>query len=349
MKIAIDVSPLESGHKVRGVGFYLKHLKDALTTYFPGNSYQFFTSANEIISPDVVHYPYFEPFILHKILNNFPTIVTIHDLTPLKFPKHFPVGIRGSVIWRVNKQLVKKNAAIITDSESSKNDIHTFLHIPKDKIHVVYLAAGEEFGKAKVASNQAQIIKEKYNLPERFALYVGDVTWNKNLPRTIRASLLAQVPLVLVGKAISETEFDHSHPWNSDRVEVQKLITDNPSIHALGFVSTDDLVTLYTMATLAVFPSLYEGFGLPVVEAMQSGCPVVTSKEGSLPEVGGDSVYYVDAKKDESIAEGIKKVFSDPHLQKSLQEKELAQVKKFSWKKTAERTLSVYEEVHKRI
>src|SRR5438046_3377790 len=149
MKIGIDISPLSSGHKVRGTGFYLQHLKDALEKYFPENKYAFFTSGEKIPEKiDLVHYPYFEPFLItlpfkkpHKL------VVTILDLTPLVFPEHFPSGVKGRLKWQVQRMLVKQADAIITISLASKKDIIRFTGIPARKIHVTYLAAGEEFKK----------------------------------------------------------------------------------------------------------------------------------------------------------------------------------------------------------
>ena len=116
MKIALDVSPLETGHKVRGVGFYVHHLKDALTKYFPDNEYKFFTHHNELKGDiDIVHYPYFDPFHRrYPITKKYKTVVTVHDLTPLMFPSHFPAGIKGHLRWLMQKQQLKKVCCKIT-------------------------------------------------------------------------------------------------------------------------------------------------------------------------------------------------------------------------------------------
>lgn len=344
MKIAIDVSPLTSGHKVRGVGFYLKYLKDSLVRYHPSNEYIFFTQRSEIEYPvDVIHYPYFDPFFLTLPLRKrAKTIVTVHDLTPLVFPRAFPSGIKGKIRWLIQRQALRSADAVIADSEASKKDILHFTGLPDEKVHVVYLAAGEEFTEAGKKAAKNDIIK-KYQLPEKFALYVGDVTWNKNLPRLVEAALKADIPLVMAGKALSEKGFDAANPWNADRVQLEKLINGEKSIFRLGFIPTDDLVGLYKSAQVFVMPSLYEGFGLPILEAMSCGCPVITTKEGSLPEVAGDAAYYVDAYSVESISKGIEAVFKNQRLQKELQSKGFEQAKKFMWKKTALETIHIYE------
>ncbi|MBI3887733.1 glycosyltransferase family 4 protein [Candidatus Microgenomates bacterium] len=187
-------------------------------------------------------------------------------------------------------------------------------------------------------------MREKYQLPEEFVLYVGDVTWNKNLPRLVAAIKQLDIPLVMVGNALVQKEYDVTNSWNADLTVVQKATAGDKRFIKLGFVPTDDVVSLYNSATVCAFPSIYEGFGLPVLEAMQCGCPVVTTEGGSLPEVAESAAFYVDEYSVESIEKGIGKVFSDKQLQKTLSSKGLIQAKKFSWKKTAAETLAAYKQ-----
>ncbi|MBI5045157.1 MAG: glycosyltransferase family 4 protein [Candidatus Levybacteria bacterium] len=344
MRIAIDVSPLESGHKIRGVGFYLKNLKDSLETYFPTNTYTYFTGKLPGGVFDVIHYPYFDPFFVSlPFFHSYPVVVTVHDLTPIIFPSEFPAGVRGSLKWRMNKFLLSKADIIITDSDSSTKDVSKFVRIASSKVKTVTLAAGKEFHPLKKVSPLFKNLQKKYDLPEKFVMYVGDVTWNKNLPRLCKAVIDSNVPLVMVGKAITDKDFDEANPWNKDRVLMHNLIKNNSLFFPVGFISTEDLNILYNKASALVMPSLYEGFGLPVAEAMQSGCPVITSREGSLSEVGGEAVLYVDAYSQDSISAGIKKVFNLESLQHDLSKKGIVQSKKFSWKITAEKTLKAYE------
>lgn len=351
MKIAIDISPLKTGHflqhRVRGTGFYLNNLKKSLLKYYPDNKYIFFTRGEKLPeNVDLVHFPYFEPFFLTlPIYKKYKTVVTVHDLTPIVFSKHFPRGIKGELKWQMQRYALKRVNLIITDSNSSKEDINRCTSIPASKIHVVYLAAGEEFKEIHNSESKIQNLRKKYNLPERFVLYVGDATWNKNLPRLMRAVKSLKLPLVMVGKALVSKDYDRSNPWNNDLVKGQQEAETNPLVARIGFIPTDDLVAIYNLATVFVMPSLYEGFGLPVLEAMSCGCPVITSREGSLEEIAKDAAYYVDAYSTDSIAEGIKEVFSNTKLQKELSDKGLAQSKKFSWKKTAEETIKVYKKV----
>ena len=345
MKIAIDVSPLESGHKVRGVGFYLSYLKKALLEYYPENEYHFFHQRESVPSTvDLVHYPYFDPFFLTlPFLKKHKTVVTVHDLTPLVFPEHFPTGFKGNLKWQTQRFNLKKADGIITDSQASKKDIEKILGVVSDKVTVAYLAAGEEFRELKKDDKSLVAVKKKYNLPDEFVLYVGDVTWNKNLPRLLQAVKEVDFPLIMVGKALASINIDKNNKWNSDLVTIQRMSNENKKIKLLGFVHTDDLIGLYNLATVFVFPSIYEGFGLPILEAMQSGCPVIISHEGCMPEVGGDAAYYFDGFKTENLVEKIKKVVDSKKLQKELSEKGLEQTKKFSWEKTAEKTIAAYQ------
>jgi glycosyltransferase involved in cell wall biosynthesis len=351
MQIGIDISPLKTGnflqHRVRGTGFYLENLKKALLQYFPSNQYTFFTRTENLPNNlDLIHIPYFEPFFLTLPKENrIKKIVTVHDLTPLVFPSEFPSGIKGKIKWQIQKSRLRKISYIITDSESSKKDIVKFTGISSSKISVVYLAAGEHFKVIKSGDQRLKNVKDKYNLPDKFGLYVGDTTWNKNLPRIIQSFIKTCVPLYIIGKAVAEENFDKTNPWNKDLTKVQELIKTSNLINTLGFIPDEDLVCIYNLATFFAMPSLYEGFGLPILEAMVCGCPVITSKSGSIEEIAGSAAFFVDPYKESEIANGIKEVFENEKLRKELSEKGLAQTKKFSWKETAENTVKVYEKI----
>ncbi|MCL4415609.1 MAG: glycosyltransferase family 4 protein, partial [Actinobacteria bacterium] len=288
---------------------------------------------------------YFEPFFLAlPIYKKYKTVVTVHDLTPIVFPNAFPKGIKGQLKWQMQKFSLKKANAIITDSESSKKDILKYVGVRQNKVKVVYLAAGEQFKKLEKGSWEKELIK-KYDLPQKFVLYVGDVTWNKNLPRFLDAVTELEIPIVMVGKSLVSEDYDKNNPWNNDLNRVNEFAKKNDKILRLGFVSNEELVGLYNLATVFTMPSLYEGFGLPVLEAMACGCPVITSKEGSLEEVSGKAAHFVDAYDVESIKFGIDKVFKNDKLREELVQKGFENIKRFSWKNTAQETLNVYKEV----
>jgi glycosyltransferase involved in cell wall biosynthesis len=344
MKIAVDVSPLQSGHKVRGVGFYLEHLKNSLVKYYPKNDYLFFERGEKLPDKlDIVHFPYFEPFFLAlPIYKRYKTAVTVHDLTPIVFPNAFPKGIKGEIKWQMQRFSLRKANVIITDSEASKKDILKFVGAKENKVKVVYLAAGEEFKKLDKGTWESKL-RKKYNLPEKFVLYVGDVTWNKNLPRLLDAVTELDIPIVMVGKSLVSEDYDKNNPWNMDLNRINELARKNDKIIRVGFLSSEELVQIYNLATVFAMPSLHEGFGLPILEAMACGCPVVTSREGSLEEVAGNAAYFIDAYDVESIKFGLDRVYKDQNKRKDLIEKGYLNLKRFSWKKTAEETLNAYK------
>lgn len=347
MKVAIDVSPLTSGnflqHRVRGTGFYLNNLKENLLKYHSDASFAFF-NRGEKVSADVIHYPYFEPFFLTLPSNvDSNTVVTVHDLTPLVFKKEFPSGIKGNIRWQIQKKRLAKSGAIVTDSESSKKDIHKYTKIDNSKIHVIYLAAASYF--AVISEEKKKKIIKKLDLPEKFILYVGDATWNKNLSSLIEAVGNTNYHLVVAGEAFTSQSIDKNNPWNKDLVRAQKLAKENKRIIPTGFLQNEDLVALYNAAQLFIMPSIYEGFGLPVLEAMRCGCPVVTTKNGSLREVAGDAAYFVNPNDLGSITRGIVEVFESQRIREQLTRNGFDQAKKFSWEKTANETFSVYKKV----
>ncbi len=349
MRIALNISPLFSGHKVRGAGFYVERLKEAYLKYYSKHEYVFFTRISELNGKfDVVHYPFFDPFFLTApVFKRSPLVVTIHDLIPLIFPQHFPAGIKGKIKWQIQKILLSRTDAVITDSISSKKDISRVADIHEDKTHVIYLSAGEEFRQLKNSKNKSDEIRRKYNLPSKFVLYVGDATWNKNLVNLIKAIEKTDIQLVMVGKALVDKNIDGHNIWNKDLIESKNLIHNKIQFITLGFLPTEDLVAIYNCATVAILPSFYEGFGLPIVEAMKSGCPVIASDRGSIPEVAGDAVLYIDPYNINNISETINRLCKDAELRRRLIRKGFIQADKFSWKKTAENTIALYEKIKK--
>lgn len=347
MRIAIDKSPLNrdnlAQHKVRGSGTYIRELINNMSLYDNKNSYTVIENKSVPLSGfDLVHYPYFEPFFLSLPLRvKIPAIVTVHDLIPLVFPKMFPVGVKGRLKWEIQKQALKNKNLIVTDSESSKKDIVKITSISPKKIRVVPLAASKVFRKK---TKERRVLK-KYNLPGDFILYVGDATWNKNLVRIAEAVKKTNTNIVMVGKALGSENYDKKNAWNKELASFQEIIKNDNHFFLPGFVENEDLNDLYNLANIFLMPSLYEGFGLPVLEAMQAGCPVITSKLGSLEEVGGDAPRYVDANDSDSIAKGIEELLDNKRVLEEMSEKGLKQAKQFTWEKFVTDMEKVYEDV----
>lgn len=333
MHIAIDSSPMETGHALRGVGSYTKNLIGALQKYEHKHSYSLFTRGQKVPdNADLVHYPYFDPFFLTlPLVKTKPTVVTVHDLIPLVFPDKFPKGIKGAMKWHIQKASLKGARRIITDSESSKSDISKITRIKESHIDVVYLAPDVSFTGA--FSGQPSI---------PYFLYVGDVNWNKNVPGLLRA--FANIPygeLMLVGDAFVNTALPETKAINSlvSSLGIEKRITRT------GYVSNKKLAELYARATALVLPSYYEGFGLPVLEAMACRCPVVSTLSGSLNEIAGSAID-VQPNRVDSITNGMKRVLAlSVDARKKLVEEGDRWVKKFTWRKTARETTAIYEKI----
>ena len=346
MKIAINISPLNSLHAGRGIGQYTALLVESLKTYDQKNTYVYFSDKLNA-RVDIVHYPFFDLFQpTLKIINNTKTILTVHDLIPLKYPKKFPSGIRGKIAWWRQKNTLKKINAVITDSLASARDIHAFTNIPKDKIHVVPLAVSKEY-KHLSASEISKLDLKKYDLSQNFILYVGDINWNKNIPGLLKAfsklvkdSKFSDFQLVLVGSAFLK----------SNLVEVQelnKIISSEKieeKVKKVGYVPLKELVGIFNLASLYVQPSFDEGFGLSPLEALSCGTLVVSSSCGSLPEVVGKAGEYFDPAKQVEIVEVMKKVLEYSAITRNEKiEKGLQQAALFSAKEFIEQTIKVYE------
>lgn len=343
MKIGFDISSTKSGHKFRGIGFYTKNLASEIGK-IPNKSFDFIEFSDGKIKADLYHFPAFSPFFFSFPLNLInKSIITVHDLIPLQYKSHYPAGIRGSIVWQIQKYFLKKAKHIITDSNYSQKIISKITGIRKDKISVVYLAADSIFKPIQNKTLASQTEK-KYNLPKKFVLYVGDMNWNKNICMLARVCVEFNIALVVVGKQAVEKNLDRNHPENQELVKFQDFAKNNSEyIKCLGFVESQDLVNLYNLATAYVCPSIAEGFGLPVLEAMQSGCPVLSSNRSSLPEIGGDAVLYFDPYIESELKQQLLRLYNDKELQKSLSEKVINRAKKFSWLRTAQETIKIYK------
>ena len=249
---------------------------------------------------------------------------------------------------------VKKARKIFTISKISKDDIIKVYGVPSEKVIVTYPGI-KQFSMNSQFSNFKKI-KDKYGISGDYILFVGTLQPRKNIVRLIEAfshvilrakpegsreilrSAQNDITLIIVGKK----------GWLYEEIlEAPKKYGIENSIKFLDFVPNEDLSVLYQNALCFVLPSLYEGFGLPVLEAMKYGCPVITSNVSSLPEAGGDAALYIDPLNVSDITAKIKMVFEDNKLRKEMIEKGKKQVAKFSWEKTAKETLKVLEEIAK--
>lgn len=285
---------------------------------------------------DIFH----SPDLVFPALKRTKSILTIHDLAFILFPECYTL-LNRQYLKSMVPLSARRASKIIADSQSAKQNIIELLSIPEGKIKVIPCGIDEQF---QVIADKAYIesIKRKYGLKKDYILYVGTLEPRKNIGALLQAfHQLKQkkgfdFQLVIAGGKgwLYEKLFK--------RVRELKLTDD---VLFTGYVPEEDLPALYNGAALFVYPSLYEGFGLPVLEAMACGTPVVTSNSSSLPEVVGDAALLVDPKDAEGLAQAIEKVLSGSALQQELVQKGLRRAEMFSWEKTARETLKVYEEV----
>jgi glycosyltransferase involved in cell wall biosynthesis len=338
MKVAIDSGPLTSGHAVRGIGVNTRELLEGFKSIsHKGVQIEDVDFSKDDLSKyDIVHHQYFRPFFVDLPFTKpaGKVVLTIHDLIPLIYPKHYPAGLKGAINFMINKYLIKENVdVIITISETSKKDICRFLGVDPGKVHVIYLAPRSVFKKIEnfctlsVRNSKLEIAK-RYGFPESFALYVGDVNYNKNIPGLVKACEIAKIPLVICGKqAKGIEELDLNHP------ELKHLKNvDWSGVTRLGFIPDEDLVAIYNLATVYVHPSFYEGFGLPVLEAVACGTPIAVAKSQCMVEVMGDDFSYCDPHDAKSIAKAI----LNPNKNKKLP-------RNYLWGKTAKETYRLYQ------
>lgn len=349
MKIVIDISQLHPAALKRGVGFYSLNLFKALCKLNDNNQYILKKEKSSGLEADLIHYPYFDPFFLTlPLIKTRPTVVTVHDLIPLKFPKHFKAGFKGKIKWSIQKFSLKQVKAIITVSESSKKEIIEIIGFPKKRIFPIHLAASEEYKKLEIRNWQLKI-RKRLHLPKTFLLYVGDINWNKNIKGLIEAFKIVknknnELKLILTGPAFANNNLKELKEIKN---LIKKLKLENET-RLLGFIPTIDLVKIYNLATLYIQPSFYEGFGLPVLEALSCGCPVLCSNQASLAEVGGRAVEYFNPNNKNEFIKKLVDLIANKEKLKALSVLGLRQAEKFSWRKTALKTRKVYEKVFKK-
>ena len=276
---------------------------------------------------------FFSPTHYLPLFSVVPSVVSIFDLSYLKYPELFKKkDLYQLKIW--GRYSIKRAKAVITISESSKNAIIEEYKLASDKVHVVYPGIKELINNREINMTDLQ---KKYGIKKNFILFVGTIQPRKNIARMVEAiSQIPELELIVVGKKGWQYEGILDSP--------RKFGVEN-RVKFLEFVPDEELSELYKNAICFVLPSLYEGFGLPILEAMKYGCPVVTSNTSSLPEAGGDAALYFDPEDSSDIAEKIKKLLSDDKLREDMIEKGYKQAKKFSWEKAAKETLHVLKEV----
>ncbi len=355
MKVAVDARML----KMSGIGTYIKNLmKNDCYQIALGNKADI-KELNKIDENNIIEFdskiygikeqlkfPYKElkkmkPDILHVPHYNVPIfyrgkmIVTIHDLTHLKLkqflPNKFAYLYAKFMMWIA----IKKSSVVLTVSANSKQDILQYFKVNPDKIKVIYNGVGEEFRKKN--KDEIDYLYEKYAIPrnKKILMYAGNLKPHKNIEKLLEAFSLLEdkenYVLLIVGKAFENYTI-------LDEKEKQLGIKDY--IINTGSLTQEQIIDVYNLADLFIFPSLYEGFGLPIIEALACGTKVISSNTSSLPEVGGDVIEYFDPNNAKEICEKIKsseqKEFDEEKVEKWL--------KKFEWKKISEEVKESFNE-----
>lgn len=270
----------------------------------------------------------------HTLPFAFPgrSVVTVHDLGYIYFPQAHTATGRRYLDW-TTRYSARRAAAILADSEATKRDLVANYHTDPRKIHVVY--PGVE-GLTRAPANEIARVRAKYHLPERYLLFLGTLQPRKNITRLVLAYRAwreahpadANIALVLAGR----------RGWLTLQIEAEGVIET-------GFIADADVAALYSGALALVFPSLYEGFGFPVIEAMRCGTPVLTSNTSSLPELSGDAALLVDPLDVAQIAEGIACLVTDIGMRERFIANGYAQAARFTWSAAAARTLQIFNQL----
>jgi glycosyltransferase involved in cell wall biosynthesis len=355
-----------------GLGNYSRYLIEILSEYYPGNSYILFAPKRKqnarlktICSRKNISFVF--PRGISKLLaslwrvwsikrdirenlieiyhglsnelpvgirkNNIKTVVTIHDLIFLHYPGYYKLIDR--IIYRFKFKLACRNAdQIIAVSECTKQDIVSFFHIPASKIAVVYQGCHPMFS-SKVPEAEKRAIAGVYQLPPLFLLTVGSIEARKNLMLIIKAMkhIPEDIHLVAVGKSTLYQQEVETYAGTSGIA---------PRLHVLNNVSFDDLPAIYQSAAICIYPSFYEGFGIPIIEALTSGIPVIAATGSCLEEAGGPGSVYVEPTDEIGLSKQIITIINDKEQAKRMVEAGKEYVKRFSGKSIAAEIMKVY-------
>lgn len=300
---------------------------------------------NALASADLFHSSYAR--IPRQVRRQMPErhFLTVHDLTPLVLGEEYfssdQIGITRRII-----DSVQADDWVVAVSESTKNDLCERRPIDPERVFVVPNAASPDLFYPVDDDEEIQRVRRKYDLPDQsYLLTLHSMAPHKNIPRLIgsfnrivRQQEVSDLSLVLaggLGRSLGDVLED---------LEVEKEDLEN--VHFTGFVADEDLAALYSGAEAFVFPSLYEGFGLPVLEAMQCGCPVIASNSSSIPEIAGDAAVLVDPYDGDSMTEAITRVFHSPSLRDQMSERGIKQAEKYSWSKRAKNMVDIYDKIN---
>ena len=367
-----------------GLGNYIRSLMAILTQHYPGNQYTLFapektdlfdvTAFNNVkaVFPETCAGKHFQGWwrrngmvkaiaragvdIYHGVSNELPlhiqrtgikTVVTVHDIIFERFPETYHFDERYVHRWKI-KQACKVADAVIAISKQTKEDLINFYGVPENKIFISYQSCNPIF-QQPISNDYKAIVKKRYQLPDRYFLFVSSIAPRKNLIAICRAMILLKdkinIPLVVIGNGKNEKE------------EVKKLMQDNDIAGRLillnemaaskesAFTTAGDFPAIYQQALALIYPSVFEGFGAPLLEAMWSGLPVISSNTSSLPEVAGDAALYFSPHDYELLAQQMLSVALNNSVTTVLRSKGFEQAQHFTTQKYADSIMSVYHQI----
>lgn len=372
MKIAFDAKRVT--HNATGLGNYSRYIVNILSRYFPENQYLLYTPSEgkeklrkQLPLGDNIKYlfpkgicakGFFKAMwrsigvateiqrdgalLFHGLSNELPwglnradvrSVVTIHDLIFLRYPSFYPY-IDRHIYAHKFKSACKKADRVIAISEMTKRDIISYFKIPAEKISVIYQGCDHSFTVTSSEEKKTEV-RNKYNLPERYILYVGSIESRKNLLLVVRSlSLLDEkIHLIAIGK--------HTPYTDTVKEEINRLGL-NKQVSLLTNIPFIDLPTIYQMASVFTYPSFFEGFGIPIIEALHSGVPVIAATGSCLEEAGGPDSIYIDPNSAELMCEALEKVLNNRELATEMARKGKEYVTRFSDKNIAYELMSLY-------
>lgn len=372
MRVGIDIRALDTASGRRGVGIYIRGLLAGLAQEIAGSEDDLVVFENgtqrdlglagvtrvELSRPrrgitfwDQLAWPpllarrgvtvFHSPFYAIPRLRppGCRVVQTVHDLTPLKLPG--TVSRRNARLFRINFNLARSADRIIVPSQATRADVISLLAYPEDSITVIAEATDITSEEIAAAENALPAARARLGLGTRYLLHTGGHDIVKNVPGLLDALALLvarghEIDLVIAG--------EHSPATNQiiGRAAMHGVLD---RVRLPGYLPRRDLIALYVGAAAVVYPSYAEGFGLPVIEAMACGAPVVTSKAGALPEVGGDACLYVEPADPEALADAISHLLEDAGLAADLSRRGRERAGRYSWRETARRTLALYREM----
>ncbi len=365
MRIGVDVRKIRDG----GIGTYISEVLERLIPADPENHYTLFFAPEDFsqynyswenVTKKVnrsgkyslgehLSFPlqarrerldlFFFPHYTKSWWMPCPAITTVHDLIHLRFPQYLPNPLAKYYARVIIGRACRSSEVVITDSEATKRDLLELFEIEEKKVRVIYIGV-DHHTYCPLERDKLTSFTKKHSLSRPFILYVGALKPHKNIPSLLKGYSLS--PLkgnfdIVIASLSGENRGE------SDKLAVELHVQDN--VRYLQSLKKEELILLYNCAQFLVFPSFYEGFGLPALEAMACGCPVIASNRASLPEVVGEAGLLFDPEEPEELAEKMSLLGNDEGLRRELKERGRTQAQKFRWERTAEMTLEVFRTV----